>query len=402
VTGLFASFLLLPVRLYATRAVTDAPGAFDTERALTTNHLHEKGESWLPKVYVPAPNGNQTPSQLSEARSSNESKSQQWTTIAQSELCSKTELISGSMLSRSFASLPIFPIGKLTTTNASNAGQLSVPNNQLSITNTEPAERRVLFLRPQEDNWRAMQPARQPAKQNSLRESWWWKALSDFSTLNTFWQLGFASGVTWLSHILIRIPNFANQPIEYLAATGTIFFGTLFIAKGTVALSVWSTPKIKRWRNPPMLSVISHPGENVTLTLTHSGYPTTWQIRRRIVKVLYDGPNPDPAQRLCYLRRDGRVFEALLMKDGDMADVSLVSPYISEWHSRPWIIEVNYAGSSHGSQFDGQRGAIIEIEIKAVPPLKEGPTRLCYKVIRSNPHGDILVEDVPCEKFQVL
>ncbi len=50
----------------------------------------------------------------------------------------------------------------------------------------------------------------------------------------------------------------------------------------------------------------------------------------------------------------------------------------------------------------GTEGAIIEIEIKAIPPLKDGPTRLCYKVSRQNLNGEILVEDVPCERFQVL
>jgi hypothetical protein len=50
------------------------------------------------------------------------------------------------MLNRSFASRPITRIGKLTTTNASNAGHLCAANNPLCITNTQPAGRRVLFF----------------------------------------------------------------------------------------------------------------------------------------------------------------------------------------------------------------------------------------------------------------
>jgi hypothetical protein len=57
------------------------------------------------------------------------SKSQQWTTIAQSGFSSKTEPTSDSMLSRSFASHPIFPTGKLTTIDESNAGHLCTANN---------------------------------------------------------------------------------------------------------------------------------------------------------------------------------------------------------------------------------------------------------------------------------
>jgi hypothetical protein len=89
----------------------------------------DKRRQWLRvSLHVPARDANQTRSLLSVARSLKESKSRPWTMTAQSESFSKTEPISDSMLSRSFASLPIFPIGKLTTTNASNAGHLCTAN----------------------------------------------------------------------------------------------------------------------------------------------------------------------------------------------------------------------------------------------------------------------------------
>jgi len=89
-------------------------------------------------VSAPARDANQTRSLLSVAKSLSESKSQQWTMIAQSGLCSKTEPISHSMLSRSFASRPITQTGKLTTTNASNAGHLCAANNTFFNINTNP------------------------------------------------------------------------------------------------------------------------------------------------------------------------------------------------------------------------------------------------------------------------
>lgn len=113
--------------------------------ALTKIHLH-RGEKWLTASVPPARNANQTRSLLSEARLSNELKSQQTTTTLQSGLCSKTEPISVSILSRSFGSHRIFPIGKLTTTNRSNAGHLSVPNNTFSNITPKPAEKRVYLL----------------------------------------------------------------------------------------------------------------------------------------------------------------------------------------------------------------------------------------------------------------
>jgi hypothetical protein len=97
-------------------------------------------------LHVPERDENQTPLPWFAARSLSASKSQQWTTIAQSGFSSKTEPISGSMLSRSFASHLIFPIGKLTTTAELNAGHLSVPNNPRCIFKHEPAcNGRVLF-----------------------------------------------------------------------------------------------------------------------------------------------------------------------------------------------------------------------------------------------------------------
>lgn len=119
--------------------------ACDTNAPLTKAPIRRR--HWLTlSLHVRAKDANQTRSLLSVARSWNESKSQQWTTIAQSGLCSKTEPISGSMLNRSFASRPITQTGKLTTTNASNAGQLSGQNNPLCIINHEPACNGRVFL----------------------------------------------------------------------------------------------------------------------------------------------------------------------------------------------------------------------------------------------------------------
>jgi hypothetical protein len=132
-------FFSLAVRLPLVYKGNGTRRASNTNAPLTLSPTRQA--IWLrPRLlHVPARDASQTHSPLSGARSWNESKSQQWTTIAPLGLCSKTEPISGSTLSRSFASLPIFPIGKLTTTNASNAGHLSALNNPLCVTNHKPA-----------------------------------------------------------------------------------------------------------------------------------------------------------------------------------------------------------------------------------------------------------------------
>jgi hypothetical protein len=114
-----------------------------TRRALNTNApltlSPTRQAIWLRQLYPPAKGASQTRSQLSGARSWSESKSQQWTMIAPLGLCSKTEHISDSMLSRSFGSHRIFPIGRLTTIAELSGGHLSARNNQTRITNHEPA-----------------------------------------------------------------------------------------------------------------------------------------------------------------------------------------------------------------------------------------------------------------------
>jgi hypothetical protein len=145
VTGIFAVFLLLSACAYAKRTVGPRFGV-SRNAALTTHPpSYERRDSWLPlSVHVPRRDANQTHSLLSVARSLNESKSRPCLMTAQSGFFSKTEPISGLTLTRSFGSLQIFRTGKLTTTNRSNAGNLSVPNNAFSNLKPEPAERRVL------------------------------------------------------------------------------------------------------------------------------------------------------------------------------------------------------------------------------------------------------------------
>jgi hypothetical protein len=136
--------LLLPfVRYYATSAKTGCADVVSIGASLTKAPHWEA--QWLPQrvLHVPTRDARKTRSLLFAERSLNESKSQQWTTIAQSAFSSKIEPISVSMLNRSCGSRLIFPTGKLTTTDASNAGHLSAQNDDSSNLNTEPAERRV-------------------------------------------------------------------------------------------------------------------------------------------------------------------------------------------------------------------------------------------------------------------
>ena len=75
-------------RIRGYMSITDALSACDTERALTLSPVRQA--IWLhPRLHVPARGANQTPSLLSVAKWLSESKSQQWTTIAQSGIMFK-------------------------------------------------------------------------------------------------------------------------------------------------------------------------------------------------------------------------------------------------------------------------------------------------------------------------
>jgi hypothetical protein len=233
-------------------------------------------------------------------------------------------------------------------------------------------------------------------KMPAWTESPWFKALSSVSTIITFVPIAAAFGTTWWFLVRWVMPH-VNNVVVLSVASGTIFFSSLAVGLGALKLARHANATIRRWWNPPLLLAISHGGRNASIGLTHSGETTTWQVRRRIAKILYSGSNPDPFPRLCYLRRDAKSSTAMLLREGETANIVLVNPYSSEWHSRPWALILEDAEGSHGAQFNSE-GAIIELEIKAVPPLKDGPLRLCFKVTRPNSGGDILIENVPCDK----
>jgi hypothetical protein len=142
VTGLFALFLLPSVRLCVTSEV-------GPRRVLSTNATLTKSpcrrRNWLLRSVQETSGDVQSQTfPKSLARQLKPWKSDQQKTDTESASFSQTEPTSNSMLTRSFASSPIIPISKPEITNPSNAGHLCSANNPLRITNTEPAERRVL------------------------------------------------------------------------------------------------------------------------------------------------------------------------------------------------------------------------------------------------------------------
>ena len=122
------------------------PGVCRTERTLTNSPCRRR--NWLSKsVHATSGDVQSQTSPKPLARLLRPWNSNQWKTDMESASCLPTGRIWPLTLIRSFASGRIIPVGKLGTTNPSNAGHLYSANNPLCITNTQPAERRVLLCR---------------------------------------------------------------------------------------------------------------------------------------------------------------------------------------------------------------------------------------------------------------
>ena len=140
---IFAIFLLLSVRCYAKRTETDAP-VFSHERALTTNHLPVKGDSWLQTSLNQTSEFSGSPRQ--RARSLPKWNYPSRPITASSKLSFRTKPLSRSILNRVCKSPLSWSVGSLAVTNLSNAGDLFTVSNNFSNLKPEPVERRVLFF----------------------------------------------------------------------------------------------------------------------------------------------------------------------------------------------------------------------------------------------------------------
>jgi hypothetical protein len=223
---------------------------------------------------------------------------------------------------------------------------------------------------------------------DSLRETWWWKLLSDYGTLITFVP---ALGITaWLPH-LKKMPAFAANPVEYFASRAFVFFGTWTAVIGTVRLVKRVTPRLKQWWNPSSLSVIHHVGEKyAAIEVTHHGTPATWEASIRIVKAL-KGQNPDPMTRKCFFREDYKTHRKLELRDGDITSIILAVTEYNEFSGSTWM-------SVQSADTDGTRipteGAVLEIELRTVSPQNIKPIKRCFVLTRPNPYGVMVLKDV--------
>jgi Protein of unknown function (DUF551) len=141
--AIFAIFLLSATRAYATSEVGPRSGV-SRNAALTTNHLHEKGDSWL-SLSVPNPLSASTSFPRQKARSL-----PTWNCLSHPITTSlksffRTRPLSLSILNPASKSLQNLSVGSLENITRSNAGDLFTALSNISNIKPEPAERRVLL-----------------------------------------------------------------------------------------------------------------------------------------------------------------------------------------------------------------------------------------------------------------
>jgi len=193
------------------------------------------------------------------------------------------------------------------------------------------------------------------------------------------------------------MPSLAANPIGAIAASGAVFFGTLFVVATATKLTVLSLPKLKRWRNPPLLVFIPRASNKLAaIVLMHDGYPATWEARMRITDRLDGASIEDPLTRQCLLRKDGKAFRSLLLKHGEKASLILANT-IHYMPDGPHM-QIQDAESTSYGEFIPPSGVIIEIELISIPGALCAIKR--YFKLTSRPREIIELAEVESEELK--
>ncbi len=174
-------------------------------------------------------------------------------------------------------------------------------------------------------------------------------------------------------------------------------------AVAVIALAVvvwlWRRKPAPRPAKPGSLVLTLNHGTKPCVTLTHHGGATTYRADGRIVSHVDGTQSPQPAQFRCQLQRGGiRDGWDVVLQDGDWANIILgsiedVLPASSKGltPAQSWTPVGKMLVIRRGQMGQHVRvpdsGAIVELTIKATPPLAEPIGPRLFQVVRSG--GDI-------------
>lgn len=202
--------------------------------------------------------------------------------------------------------------------------------------------------------------------------------MGDLSTL--VWMWGVLTGllITWYAHTEQLIPELSTNPVQYLAASGAVFLGTVV---GTVtSLRLYDLTKLRvlRLLRPHRITITPSGGRSAAVTITHSGEPAAWEARMRIVRTLDRSANPNPLQDQCFLYRDGKTHRSLELRKGESAHIVLATIKYNQWSGHRWL-SVEHA---RGGTWAPDAGVVVELEIKSEPPPTGGLIKRCFSIRR--------------------
>jgi hypothetical protein len=167
------------------------------------------------------------------------------------------------------------------------------------------------------------------------------------------------------------------QAALYWFIAMTAFFGTWALATTLIAGISLVYSKARRWKHPHSITVTPTSGRTGNIILTHSGEPATWSVEGVIVSTLDGSPIPEALPFQCRLVKDGKWLWPMPLHHGEWAHVELATDE-GDGVSTSWLSIIR-----HNADYNihiPQTGVIVALTIKAIPPLKAGPTKKHFRV----------------------
>jgi hypothetical protein len=177
-----------------------------------------------------------------------------------------------------------------------------------------------------------------------------------------------------------------HTPIPWLLTLAAFCF-TWVGAVGLRRAWAWN----RRRRNPSIGRLTADGGTHATATVRHYGEPTTYTVEGRIVDIIDGSANPFPQPFHGRFLKGSGSYPSLTLGDQEWGLVRLGHVRLNEYHGNTWL-EIDL-GTSGGVTVPDS-GAVVEVTLKANPPLRSGDVIRRFAVrVSPKHHRQVLVED---------
>lgn len=218
----------------------------------------------------------------------------------------------------------------------------------------------------------------EPKEENPFQTLWRW-----YTAGTNVWNVAVSSGATLV--VVWAFPADWKTPKPWLLVVFVFSatWGLLQLIRGILR-------GLRRWWNPPTLTVDAYGGKKATLRLLHKGPPTTYSADGRIATLLSNSVlNPAEQWFRCEMQFKGTdgSWETTL-QDGDWAHIVMAAKA-----DGPGILVRRGRFGAQTTIPDA--GATLEYEIRSRPALKAG--RIIKKTAAITRVGDSLIANLEQE-----